>query len=257
MEKLQTGSFPRYSYPGGLAAGFAFDVLFRQRRSFHADARACITRLEPPLRVFGEENIPQTGPALITFNHYYRPGFHAWWLALGIAALVPQEIHFGMTGELTYPGKWYAPLGRAGSRWLLRRLSKMYAFTTMPPMPPRPKDVEARARSVRAMLDYARTHPQAILALAPEGGDNIPSGALAWPATGAGRFLALLAGSGFPVTPVGAYEEAGEFCLRFGAAYRLEVSPRLKAEERDRRAAQIIMSAIAAQLPPRLRGPFA
>ncbi len=256
MEDKQTGSFPHYAYPGGLTAGFLLDLLLVRPRSFRADARACLARLEPPLRVFGEENIPQNGPALITFNHYYRPGFHAWWLALGIAALVPQEIHFGMTGELTFPGQWYAPLGQTVSRWLLRRLAKIYGFTAMPPMPPRPKDVAERARAVRAMLDYARAHPQAMLALAPEGGDNVPSGALTWPPPGAGRFLLLLAGSGFPITPVGAWEEAGQFCLCFGAAYRPEVSPRLEADERDRRAAQIVMSAIAAQLPERLRGEF-
>jgi 1-acyl-sn-glycerol-3-phosphate acyltransferase len=248
--------YPDYSYPLRLAPGFAASVLWGTGRSFRADAQACLARLKPPLRVLGQENIPQSGPALLTFNHYYRPGFHAWWLALAIAAITPQEVHFGMAGELTFPGKWYAPLGRAGSRWLLRRLAKIYGFTDMPPMPPRPQDVAARARSVRAMLDYARRHPQAILALAPEGGDNVPSGALARPASGAGRFLALLAGSGFPVTPVGAYEEAGEFCLRFGAAYRLEVPPRLGAEERDRLAAETVMRAIARQLPERLRGEF-
>ena len=72
------------------------------------------------------------------FNHYYRSGFNAWWMALGLAATVPLDIHFVMTGELTFPGKWYAPLGMAGSRWLLRRFS-IYGFTTMPPMPPRPR----------------------------------------------------------------------------------------------------------------------
>ncbi len=248
--------YPLYSYPLRLAPGFVASLLRRAQRSFHSDAQACLTRLHPPLRILGQENIPHSGPSLITFNHYYRPGFHAWWLALGIAAAVPQEIHFGMTGELTYPGKWYASLGQAGSHWLLHRLANIYGFTTMPPMPPRPKDVEARAHSVRAILDYARAHPQAILALAPEGGDNVPSGALVWPPPGAGRFLALLGGSGFPITPVGAYEEAGEFCLRFGAAYRLEVPTRLEPDERDRRAAEIVMRAIARQLPERLRGEF-
>jgi hypothetical protein len=256
MKYLQTGSFPRYIYPGGLAAGFVFDLLFLRPRSFCKDAQASLKQLKPPLKILGTENIPQTGPALITFNHYYRPGFQAWWMALGIASLVPVEMHWVMTGELTFPGKWYAPLGEAGSRWLLRRLAKIYGFTTMPPMPPRLKDVEARAKSVREFLAYAREHPQAILALAPEGGDNVPSGALTWPASGAGRFVSLLAGQGFPIVPVGACEEAGEFCLSFGAAYRLEVPPHLAPDAKDHHAARIVMSAIAAQLPVRLRGGF-
>ncbi|KAF0106172.1 MAG: hypothetical protein FD146_2761 [Anaerolineaceae bacterium] len=248
--------YPEYSYPLRLLPGLTASLLFGGRRSFRADAQACIERLKPPLRVLGAENIPQAGPALITFNHYYRPGFPAWWLALAIAAAVPVEMHWVMTGELTFPGKWYAFAGRPISRWFLQRLSKIYGFTIMPPMPPRPKDVEARARSVREYLDYARKHPQAILGLAPEGRDNPPHGALAHPAPGAGRFLLLLAGLGFPVTPAAAYEEAGEFCLRFGAAYRLQVPPRTGPDEKDRAAAEIVMRQIAALLPERLRGEF-
>jgi hypothetical protein len=45
-------------------------------------------------------------------------------------------------------------------------------------------------------------------------------------------------------------------CLRFGAAYRLQVPPRFGTDEKDRAAAKIVMSAIAAQVPPRLRGEF-
>jgi 1-acyl-sn-glycerol-3-phosphate acyltransferase len=204
----------------------------------------------------GAENIPQAGPCLITFNHYYRPGFQAWWLALAIAAVVPAEMHWGTTGELTFPGKWYGFAGRPASRWLLRRLSKVYGFTVMPPMPPREMDVERRAKSVREYLAYARAHPQAVLGLAPEGRDNAPAGALAHPAPGAGRFLLLLAAAGFPVTPAGAYEEAGEFCLRFGEAYRLTVPRGPGPDEKDRLAAGIVMRAIAALLPERLRGDF-
>jgi len=247
--------FPDYSYPNRLIPGLVANVLFGGHRSFRRDGRLCIERLDPPLRVYSEANIPQSGPCLITFNHYYRPGFDAWWMALALAATLPVELHFVMTGELTYPGKWYAPLGKAGSRWLLGRLAKIYGFTTTPPMPPRPKDVEARAKSVREFLSFAREHPQAILGLSPEGGDQ-PGGVLNRPASGAGRFVLLLAEQGFPVLPVGVFEEAGEFCLRFGATYRLQVPRGLGPDEKDRAAAQTVMSAIAAQLPPRLRGGF-
>ena len=247
--------FPQYTYPTRLIPGLVANVLFGGQRSFRRDGLACIERLKPSLRVLGVENIPQGGPCLITFNHYYRPGFDAWWMALALAATLPVELHFVMTGELTYPGKWYAPLGKAGSRWLLRRLSKIYGFTTTPPMPPREKDVAARAQSVRETLTFTRQHPQAILGLSPEGGDQ-PGGLLNWPASGAGRFVLLLAEQGFPVLPVGVFEEAGEFCLRFGAAYRLQVPRGLSLDEKDRCAAQTVMSAIAAQLPPRLRVDF-
>ena len=249
-------TYPLYKYPPFAFLRLAPSVFFGGRRSFHRDGKLCLEELKPPLHVYGEENIPQGGPCLITFNHYYRPGFNAWWMALALAAVVPVDIHFVMTGELTWPGKWYAPLGQAGSRWLLARFSKIYGFTTMPPMPPREKDVEARARSVRETLTFARQNPQAILGLAPEGGDNPPAGALATPAPGAGRFTLLLAGLGFPVIPVGMYEEEGEFCMSFGVPYRLEISRGLGSEEKDRAAACALMSAIAVQLPARLRGGF-
>ncbi len=255
MNDPMTGDFPQYSYPGGMVAGLAFDFLFQRAHSFREDGLACMGRLKPGLQVLGAENIPQNGPCLLTFNHYYRPGFNAWWMALALAATVPVEIHFVMTGELTFPGKWYAPLGMAGSGWLLKRFSHIYGFTSMPPMPPRPQDVKARARSVRRVLAYAKSHPQAILGLAPEGGDQ-PGGLLNMPPAGAGRFIALLAEQGFPILPVGCYEEAGAFCLHFGQPYRLQVAHNLQPDEKDCQAAKIMMSAIAAQLPERLRGSF-
>lgn len=248
-------NYPRYSYPPRLAPGLIGNVLFGGKRSFRRDGLACAERINPPLRVLNKENIPQGGPCLITFNHYYRPGFSAWWMAIALAAAVPADIHFVMTGELTFPGKWYAALGMAGSRWLLKRFSRIYGFTSMPPMPPRPGDVKARARSVRRALIYAKNHPQAILGLAPEGGDQA-GGLLNRPPAGAGRFTILLADHGFPCLPVGCFEEAGMFCLSFGPPYRLQVKRGLSADEKDRESAQTVMSAIAAQLPERLRGEF-
>jgi hypothetical protein len=238
-----------------MIVSLAARVLFGGRRPFRQDGMACVDRLQPPLHVFGDENIPSAGPGLILHNHYYRPGFNAWWMALALAAAVPQEIHFVMTGELTFPGKWYAPAGMAGSRWLLRRISQVYGFTTMPPIPPRPQDVQARALSVRRTLEYGQNHPESLLSLAPEGGDQ-PGGVLNWPPAGTGRFMALLTSAGRPVTPVGVYEEEGRLCLHFGKSFRLELPTRLPAPEKDRQAAEIAMSAIAAQLPERLRGEF-
>jgi hypothetical protein len=243
------------NYPPGVVAGLAFSTLLGLRRSFRQDAIDCINWLKPPLRVVGKENIPQDGPCVITVNHYHRPGFGGEWLALGISALVLREIQWVMTGEWTAPGKWYEPLKGAYSRLLLKYLSRVYGFTTMPPMPPRPKEVEARAKSVRAVLEYARRNPDFMLGLAPEGADQA-SGALSMPAAGAGRFALLLAGLGAAFVPVGAYEEDGTFCLHFGPAYRLEVSPDMSTDEKDCTASEIIMKHIAALLPDRLHGNF-
>jgi len=246
--------YPSYSYPPSVVLGLAASVVLGGRRSFRGDGQACLARLEPPLHLLGREQLPTGGPALVTFNHYYRPGFSAWWMALALAAVLPQEVHFVMTGELTYPGRWYAPLGQAGSRLLLRRLSRIYGFTTMPPMPPRPQDVAGRARSVRAALAFARAHPQALIGLAPEGGDQ-PGGVLTRPPSGAGRFAALLA-QGRPVLPAGIFEQDGALCIHFGPAYRLQLPEGLAGDERERRAAGAVMAPIAALLPARLRGEF-
>ena len=248
-------SNPRYTYPPRAVAGVVRDWLLARRRSFRDDARACIERLEPPLKVLGKENVPRSGPCVITFNHYYRPGFNAWWMALGITAVVPADIHWIMTGELTFPGKWYAPLGMAVSRFVLARAGRMYGFTTMPPMPPRPKDVEARAASVREALAFARQAREPILGVAPEGGDQL-GGRLAMPASGAGRFGLLLGGLGLRFVPVGAYEAEGEFCLHFGPAYELIIPRGLSADEKDRQAARVMMGNIARLLPPHLRSEF-
>jgi 1-acyl-sn-glycerol-3-phosphate acyltransferase len=256
MSVHQAGNFPRYKYSKGVIAGLLLDWLILRRRSFHADAVACIAQIDPPLRVIGAENIPSAGPCVVTVNHYYRAGFSAWWIALAIASVVSQPMHWIMTGELTFPGKWYAPLGMALSKILLSRGARVYGFTKMPPMPPRPRDVKARADSVREVLSVIKTNPNLILGLAPEGGDQ-PGGCLTLPAPGSGRFDLLLAHAGLKLVPVGAFESGGEFILRFGPAYALSVPPGLTSDQKDRVASQRVMNAIAETLPPHLRGDFA
>ncbi|HEX5808140.1 MAG TPA: hypothetical protein VFY25_05700, partial [Anaerolineales bacterium] len=147
---------PTYSYPPGLFASVARDVVLLRRRDFHQDAKACIATLDPPLQVLGQENIPLHGSCVITINHYHRPGFGAQWLALAVSALVPVHVHWLMTGEFMDWGKRYGRLGSMVSRVLLKRIARIYGFRTMPPMPPRPGDVAARAASVRSVLEYVR-----------------------------------------------------------------------------------------------------
>jgi len=246
---------PDYSYPRGLFAALVRDVLLLRRRSFRKDAKACIEKLDPPLQVLGKENIPQHGRCVVTMNHYHRAGFGAQWIALAIAASVPADMHWMMTGEFTYPGKWYEPFSSIGSRLLLKRIAGVYGFTTMPPMPPRPRDIEARAASVRAVLEYVRHAKDPVLGLAPEGHDP-PDGVLTRPASGLGRFGLLLSRAGLKFIPVGAYEADGFFHLHFGESYELSIRSNLSADEKDNQAAQIIMKNIARLLPLHLRGEF-
>jgi hypothetical protein len=143
-----------------------------------------------------------------------------------------------------------------GSKFLLRRIAHIYSFTSMPPMPPREKDVEARAASVRAVLEFVKHTNNPVLGLAPEGYDP-PGDVLSRPAPGLGRFGFLLSRAGLRFCPVGAYEMDGCFHVHFGKAYELSVPSALSADEKDRQASQLIMEHIADLLPLRLRGEFA
>lgn len=227
-----------------------------RRRSFRSDAGACIQRLKPGLQVFGSEYIPCQGPCVLTINHYSRPGFRAEWIALAVSATIPVEMQWIMTGEWTFPGRWYAFLGQPLSRLVLSRLAHVYGYTNMPPMPPRPKDVEARARAVRMVMNYMKHSKSPVLGFAPEGRDS-SDGRLARPASGVGRFGLLLAGLGSVFVPVGAYEAEGAFFLRFGPGYQLNVPPDIAPGEKDHLAAQTMMKQIAKLLPKSLQGEFA
>jgi len=249
---MKAGDYPRYRIPPFLVVGLVFNALFDIQRSFCADALRCIESLKPPLKILGEENIPDNGPCVVTVNHYYRPGFGAGWIALAIAATVPVEMHWVVTGELLYLGKLGSPI----SRWALKRIGKTYGFTTMPPMPPRPGDVEARARSVKKVFRLMKQTGNTILGLAPEGADQV-HGELSVPPSGVGRFGLLLAGLGSVFVPVGVYEADGAFCLHFGPAYRLSLPSGSSPNEKDGAAAEIMMKNIAILLPEELRGDFA
>lgn len=257
--------YPRYSLPWITVVRLLSAVIFGRQRSFRQDARACVARLRPPLRVDGEEFIPRRGPCLLTLNHYARPGFRAWWLALALNAVVPADIHWVMTSAWTYPDSLRSHLITPATHWLFGRIARVYGFTPMPPMPtvigdsaadvlPAQETVE-RAVAVRQVLAWARRTANPMLALAPEGRDTW-SGALSMPLPGSGRFILHLARLGCQIVPVGGFESEGRFCLRFGPPYTLTVPVGLSADARDLAAREAIIAHIAAQLPTHLRGAF-
>jgi 1-acyl-sn-glycerol-3-phosphate acyltransferase len=230
-------------------------MFLMHRRIFRDDSRVAVSGINPPLHILHQENIPQDGPCVITINHYTDSGFHIWWAAFAISSLIQPPVHWVIAGEWTAPGKWYEPIKSAVSRFASNRIARIYDFTTMPPMPPREKDIEERAASVRKVLEFARRARNPIIGLAPEGGDQ-PNGVLTMPASGSGRFALLLAAQGLRFMPVGVYESGGEFCLNFGESYELKIPHGLSADEKDSAAARIIMENIAPLLPENLRGIF-
>jgi hypothetical protein len=245
----------RYHLPRALALTIARDAILGRRRSFYADARALVRGLSslrvigaPPDLASARDRRSPPGGWLVTVNHYSRPGFRAWWIPIVIASLFPCEIRWVMTSTLTFPdfllSHTYTPL----SDWFLPRLARTFDFFSMPPMPPRPRDVAARARAVREVLRFARTAPNPVIGLAPEGGDSADN-RLTLPPPGAGRFIAHLAGAGLTLLPVGAFEAADAFCIRFGPPYNL---PANLPADADARVARLVFRAIADCLPARL-----
>jgi hypothetical protein len=260
-----------YQLPTDKILLLTLSALLRMKRSFRQDAQAIIGRLDPPLRVAGQEYIPRQGPCLLTCNHNTRPAFGAWWGAMAISASLPLEAHWVMTAAWTFTDplrKWtLGPL----SAWVFRRLASLYDFTIMPVMPPRQGEEQARALAVRRLVATVRATPQPVVALAPEGHDSYnlagepapPYGALpgayplGWPPAGAGRLIAHLHRPplGLAIVPVAAYEDGG-MRLRFGPAYALDLPADLPAEQLDRHASRQVMQAIARLLPENLRGEF-
>jgi hypothetical protein len=247
---LHQGSIPpRYPFPWRIGLALIADALLGRSRSFRADALRSLQLLKSPPNLYQTHHIPARGPFLAVTNHYSRPGFAAWWIALAISAVLPVESHWLMTSAWNHLG----PLSPA-SRWLFPRLARVYGFTPTPPMPPDPAETPARAQAVRQVLRVAR-QPGAVIALAPEGRDQ-PDGILGTPPPGSGRFIRQLAKSCHPILPIGFYEDRNGPCLHFGATFELAPTGSGSQAAQDEDAGRQVMIAIARQLPKRLRGAY-
>jgi 1-acyl-sn-glycerol-3-phosphate acyltransferase len=243
---------PRYRYPAKVTFFIVRDLFLRRRRSFAQDA-ADLSKGIDLLRIIGH---PPAGPDPLLFlvNHYSRPGFRAWWISIALGSAVGREMHWPMTSAWTFPDPVGSRLITPLTEWMLAQIARMYGFTLMPPMPPRPQDLAARANPVRRILRAGRTS-RPPMAMAPEGMDST-DGRLMQPPAGVGRFIAHLAETGYPLVPVGAYEEGDSFCLNFGTAFRLPSPAPPDPGARDRETITIVMRSIAALLPESLRGMY-
>ena len=246
------------SYPSIL--GLGLQVLFtgvmtrdRPRRSFRVDSLQAVGAVTPPIQVLRPEFIPSGGPCLLLTNHYYRPGFEAWWISMAISAVVPVEVGWIVTAEHTYPGQKRGLVMRPLSRFYLACVARAYGFFSMPAMPPDPRQSQARAAAVRRVAQHARLDAGALIGLSPEGMDNARGG-LARPPDGSGRFILHLAGLGLKLIPVGLYEEEGRLCVHFGPPFALITAPGLAKGELDRQVSDQVMQQIARLLPVSLRG---
>jgi len=250
------GETPQYRLPARVVGRVLWATASRRTRSFTRDARDAMGTVSTPPQILGLDHMPTEGACLVTCNHYTRPGFGAWWTALSISAAIsmrrseaaPADAHWVMTSAWRYPeGDWRRHFVTPLTHWAFARAAKVYGFITMPPMPPSPGEVTARASAVLRTVRLAQqlAAEGGLLALAPEGRDTPEL--LGNPPAGAGDFIALLVASGLPILPVGLAEDAGRLRISFGALFVPEI-PRQRAE-RDRHVARQVIQAINAQLP--------
>jgi hypothetical protein len=237
--------------------------LLGQPRSFATDAQRLVEGMTPKPRVENAHYIPPTGAFAVVTNHYFKPGYTAWWGVAVIAVAIAQarhaddEVVWAMTNRWTYPDWLGSHVQTPLTHWVFTRLARMWGFVSMPPMPPQPQYVLEGMRAVRQLLALLDSPPgqQPCVGIVPEGRDS-PDGSLIEPPAGTGRLLLHLAEAGLPMLPVGVAEVDGVLTARFGQRFKLRVPGTRDRKELDRLASAQVMTAIGAQLPRELWGRY-
>jgi len=255
-QKLEENSLPEYRISALLWGKVFWSIIFRKHRSILADSLAAFADGSPGIKFLGLEHIPPAEPCVVVCNHFSRPGFKAWWIALGISAAFSgkrtpgkcEDVHWVMTSAWTYPANsWQSRLVTPMTRWLFSRIASVYGFISMPPMPPTEHESQQRAASVLKTLRLAakKRSEGVLIGLAPEGRDI--EGKFGTFPDGVGDFIALLAQTGLKILPVGVYEDQGYLVVSFGETFLPEI-PTDKTE-RDLRIASQVIAAIKRQIP--------
>jgi hypothetical protein len=227
-------------------------ILLGRPRSFRQDALRLIRQVHPPPVIRGMPPASCCQGAVVAVNHYHRPGFGAWWIALSVAAAIEHEMHWMMTSAWIYPDRLRSWTVTPVSRWALTRIARSYGFTSSPPMPARAHEFAARAAAVRQLLRTLDRIPSPVLGIAPEGFDST-DGTLNQPPEGVSHLFQHLNKREMRFIPVGVYEEDGRLITQFGAPLQFGPST---AEGRDSGDAILerVMHGIAACLPASMRG---
>lgn len=245
-----------YRTPRGLLARLAGSALVLRPRSFAADALEAMASLSPAAVIDGSCHVPREGPCLVVCNHYSAPGYTTWWTPLAITAAIggrraegaDREVHWVITAAWRGTGNGFRDRAvETVTTGVFRRVARVYGFVTMPPMPPRPDEAAARAKSVLKTVRLARSLAKTggMIGLAPEGRDH--AGELGELPPGAGQFIALLVETGLPVLPAGVWQEAGRLRVRFGPVFAPAIPPRRAG--RDAAVAGEVRAALATCLP--------
>lgn len=244
---------PDYRLPLLGLLRFSLPFFLQRRRSFSQDGRIIMAANPYPRRIEGLENVPQAGPFILVMNHYNRPGLRPQICAFILSAVIADQRQGGPEIAWVFAQELeqfiYAPLlvPRRLMRWLFRRLANIYDLVAMPRQWRTPME---RAAALRRLLKTLETRP---IGLTPEAAGP---GILQEPPPGTGLLLLRLARPGYPLLPVGIYEEEdGRLVIRFGPTFHLDVPP-APEEERDRRASDVVMMAIGRLLPRHYQGVY-
>lgn len=246
---------PYYPFPWAILPGLISASLKVETRSFRVDSNKLLPKIYPPVIFIGNPEFSFEKPLLLTVNHYARPGFSIMWVVIAISSYIPMDVHWIMTNAWVYPNRIQNIGLKPLSHIILNKIAHIYKFTAMPPMPPTPADVVNRAMAVRKMFEFIRKAKMPVIGMAPEGRD-MATGVLGWPPPGTGKLILELSQRGFSILPIGAYEEEGALCIRFGKPYELIVPAVIPATELDKYVSQTIMHQIAINIPVPLRGEF-
>ena len=194
--------------------------------------------MSPISIAFGEENIPEDGPLLLTMNHYTREGFSIIWAAAAISVLLPGEPLWVMTNAWTNRSGFFDQIRTNITKAVFARFADVFGLITMPPMPPHLDEMMDRAISIRKLFKRIDGKSNIILCLAPEGRDT-PGGLLGRPHPGTGKFISRLCSQLERVLPVGVYEQKDRLVIHFGPAYTLDDNKATDLEVIDRIMRQI------------------
>jgi 1-acyl-sn-glycerol-3-phosphate acyltransferase len=245
---------PRYRPSAdNILRGIAYIALGRPRSLAH-DALWAVANMPVAPRVRGIEHVPETGPLVLTANHYERPGLWMAWPALFVSQAIWQrtgrDTHWVAIEEWESFALFGLPIDPEVIRRVFARAFNTYGIIAMP-APSAPG--AARAAAMRSTA--RRLKEGAIIGIMPEG-DVGATPELLPAREGVGTFLGLLMAGGTPVIPTGLYEEEGRLVAEFGAPLSPTVPSGMSREDADRAIREQIMRAIAGLLPEPLRGAY-
>lgn len=243
-------TYPEYYFPRSMFWDILISFIEGSPRNIHRDALLAIAGINPPIHTIGSNNIPKTGPVLITMNHYARQDFSIVWAGIAIAAHLPENQFWLMTSAWTNRGPGFDRICTSITRLVFRRLADMYGAITTPPLPAIPEEQNERTVIIRKLFRLLKNDLQAVLCVAPEGRDSF-AGGLGMPAEGAGKLLLHLDKQLSKIVLVGVWERFGRLILNFGEPDTLK--NRNFSKNIDNEVSMLVMNKIASLLPSDIR----